>query len=118
MPAFGAFVGTNRSGEDDARLNECALQGVKGFLANVGFLSDALNGSSRVSQDDESDVIVASGSLDPTFQLNLLAIVLALLHIAYPCGLDHALTIVSHPPCLCECLPHRTSEVRGSAIVS
>ena len=66
----------------------------------------------------QSGVVAASLSLDPALQFNLFAVKMTLLHIADPCGLDHALTKVSHPPCLCECLPRYTSEVGGSGAVS
>ena len=105
MPAFCAFVCTHSPGEDHTGFDDDALEHVKEFFTEVGLFSNALNRAGRVAQNDEAQVVVSTRPFDPTHEFDRLTVVLAVLHIAYPSGLDHALTAQTHRTGLCICLP-------------
>ena len=73
--------------------------------SSLDWSTNALDGSRRVAQNDEADVVVSTCAFNPAFEFHRLVGVLTFLHIAYPRGLDHALTKETQSPCLCECLP-------------
>ena len=105
MTPFGTVVGTHGSGEDHARFDDGSLEHIEQFLSKIRLLADALDGARRVSQDDKPQVVVSPGALDPSHKFDRLTGVLAVLHVTYPCGLDHALTAQTHWTGLCICLP-------------
>ena len=105
MAPFGTVVGTHGSGEDHARFDDGSLEHFEQFLSKIRLFADALDGARRVSQDDKPQVVVSPGPLDPSHEFDRLTGVLAVLHVTYPCCLDHALTARTHWTGLCICLP-------------
>ena len=118
MATFGSLVSTNMPREYDTRFDDGSFERFKHLIAEIFLFANTLNGSCGIPKNNEPDVVVSTAPFHPAFQFNRLVCVLSVLHIADPCGLDHALTKNLHRFSLCECLPHGISKHGAHSIIS
>ena len=104
VPSICSFICPNEAGKDHTVSMRAPLRASNISGPNVSFYQ-RIGWFRRVAQNDEADVVVSTCAFNPAFEFHRLVGVLTFLHIAYPRGLDHALTKETQSPCLCECLP-------------
>ena len=84
MTTWCAFVYIDHSLEDDTGLDNGGLEVFKGLVSDRFALGYTLNGPGGISQDNEVNLVRATGTIDPAFQLDFLAIVHTRLNFANP----------------------------------
>ncbi len=93
MSAIRAVINTDASGENNARLDDHALEQIKHLITERLSLSNTLNDSGRVTQNDEANLVASPGPFHPSFEFDGGVVVHPFLHIPYPNRLHHVRTV-------------------------